>query len=137
MAEPGGGGGCAGEGNGSVPPQLDSVITKLPTSTTAAGVSNGGTCKVESAPGGVSNGDCTPVDGREESGSAQPESPSLDKSGKPGIPRRSSIIKVRNADTACCMIVMTMANTRVRFYFIYKPSPILSLSITQSTTAFQ
>ncbi|XP_073486299.1 inactive phospholipase C-like protein 2 [Aquarana catesbeiana] len=92
MAEPGGGGGCAGEGNGNVPSQLDSVITKLPT-TPAAGVSNGGTCKVESVPGGVSNGDCTPVDGREESGSAQPESPSLDKSGKPGIPRRSSIIK--------------------------------------------
>lgn len=126
MAEPGGGGGCAGEGNGNVPSQLDSVITKLPT-TPAAGVSNGGTCKVESVPGGVSNGDCTPVDGREESGSAQSESPSLDKSGKPGIPRRSSIIKVRKDATACCMIVMTMTHV----------SPILSSSVTQSTTAFQ
>ncbi|KAM5157006.1 inactive phospholipase C-like protein 2 isoform 1-T2 [Mantella aurantiaca] len=102
MAEPGGGGGCAaaGEGNGSVPSQLESVITKLPATTTAAGergsgASNGGKCKIENVPGGggVSNGDCAPLDGREESGSAQPESPSLDKSGKQGLPRRSSIIK--------------------------------------------
>ncbi|KAM4688613.1 inactive phospholipase C-like protein 2 [Discoglossus pictus] len=98
MAEPGGGGGSAGEGGGSVPSPLLSDDDKMAFMDNdgehGLGESNGGKCRFDGTNGnGVSNGDCVLVEGREESGTTQPESPSMDKVGKQGIPRRSSIIK--------------------------------------------
>lgn len=96
MAEPGGGGGSAGKG--SVPLPLDSANGKLPLTASngdrGSGESNGGKCKIENtSSSGVSNGDCARSDSRDDSGSAQPESPGIDKVDKQGLPRRSSIIK--------------------------------------------
>ncbi|XP_063778243.1 inactive phospholipase C-like protein 2 isoform X1 [Pseudophryne corroboree] len=98
MAETGGGGDGAGEGTGSVPLPVDSAVSKL-TLTTSNGdrgsaESNGGKCRIETTTNsGVSNGDCAPVDTKDDSGSVQPESPGIDKGDKQGLPRRSSIIK--------------------------------------------
>lgn len=70
------------------------------------GGGGGGRSRFDSAGSRVSNGDCAQPGAGEESGSAPPASPESSskekgfstgqqREGKPGIPRRSSIIKVR------------------------------------------
>ncbi|CAH2282737.1 inactive phospholipase C 2 [Pelobates cultripes] len=100
MAEPGGGGGGGnvGEGGDSVPSPLHSALGKLTLKANEDEKGNvernGGTCNTDNTScSGVSNGDCVIVDAKEDRGSAQPESPGMDKGSKQGLPRRSSIIK--------------------------------------------
>ncbi|OCT75844.1 inactive phospholipase C-like protein 2 [Xenopus laevis] len=96
MAEPGGGGG-SGESGGSVPSPVGSahgrVVIKGNDVDGENGESNGNCSNDCITNSGVSNGDCVIVEAKEESGSALPESPGIDKVSKQGLPRRSSIIK--------------------------------------------
>ncbi|OCT74144.1 inactive phospholipase C-like protein 2 isoform X1 [Xenopus laevis] len=98
MAEPGGGGEeRSGENGGNVPSPTGSAHGKVPGKGSDVDRGNGesnGKCSSDcTINSGVSNGDCVIVEAKEESGSALPESPGLDKANKPGLPRRSSIIK--------------------------------------------
>uniref|UniRef100_A0A8C8RQZ9 Phosphoinositide phospholipase C n=1 Tax=Pelusios castaneus TaxID=367368 RepID=A0A8C8RQZ9_9SAUR len=83
----------SGGGGGGLPSSPDPVKGKV---AFKAGDGEGGGSRVDTADGGVSNGDCA-LGG--ETGSAQPGgrekgcSSGQPREGKPGIPRRSSIIK--------------------------------------------
>lgn len=103
MAEFGGGGG--GGLPGSPGPLQGKVAFRAGDGDGGGG---GGRVRFDSAGGRVSNGDCALAGAGEEPGSAPPGSPDnggkekgfpggQQREGKPGIPRRSSIIKVRAA----------------------------------------
>lgn len=109
MAEFGSGGGTGGGGLPSSPgPVQGKVAFKAGDGEGGGGGGGGGggRSRFDSAGSRVSNGDCALVRAGDEPGSALPASPessskekgfstSQQREGKPGIPRRSSIIKVR------------------------------------------
>ncbi|XP_059331849.1 inactive phospholipase C-like protein 2 isoform X1 [Ammospiza nelsoni] len=105
MAEFGSGGGTGGGGLPSSPgPVQGKVAFKAGDGEGGGGGGGGGRSRFDSAGSRVSNGDCAQPGAGEEPGSAPPASPessskergfsaSQQREGKPGIPRRSSIIK--------------------------------------------
>lgn len=107
MAEFGSGGGTGGGGLPASPgPVQGKVAFKAGDGEGGGGGGGGGRSSCDSAGSRVSNGDCALAGAGEEPGSAPPASPessgkekgfstSQQREGKPGIPRRSSIIKVR------------------------------------------
>lgn len=105
MAEFGSGGGTGGGGLPSSPGPVQGKVA-FKAGDGEGGGGGGGRCRFDSAGSRVSNGDCAQPGALEEPGSAPPASPetsskekgfstSQQREGKPGIPRRSSIIKVR------------------------------------------
>lgn len=105
MAEFGSGGGTGGGGLPSSPGPVQGKVA-FKAGDGEGGGGGGGRSRFDSAGSRVSNGDCTQPGAGEEPGSAAPASPessskekgfstSQQREGKAGIPRRSSIIKVR------------------------------------------
>lgn len=106
MAEFGSGGGTGGGGLPSSPGPVQGKVAFKAGDGEGGGGGGGGRSRFDSAGSRVSNGDCAQPGAGEEPGSAPPASPessskergfsaSQQREGKPGIPRRSSIIKVR------------------------------------------
>lgn len=107
MAEFGSGGGTGGGGLPSSPGLVQGKVAfKAGDGEGGGGGGGGGRSRFDSAGSRVSNGDCAQPGAGDEPGSAPPASPessskekgfstSQQREGKPGIPRRSSIIKVR------------------------------------------
>lgn len=106
MAEFGSGGGTGGGGLPSSPGPVQGKVA-FKAGDGEGGGGGGGRSRFDSAGSRVSNGDCAQPGAGEEPGSVPPASPesssskergfstSQQREGKPGIPRRSSIIKVR------------------------------------------
>jgi len=102
MAEFGGG----GPGGGGLPSSPGPLLGKVAFKAGDGEGGGGGRSRFDSAGSRVSNGDCALAGAGREPGSAPPASPESSgkekgfaagqqREGKPGIPRRSSIIKVR------------------------------------------
>ncbi|XP_064907554.1 inactive phospholipase C-like protein 2 isoform X2 [Columba livia] len=104
MAEFGSGGGTGGGGLPASPGPVQGKVAFKAGDGEGGGGGGGGRSSCDSAGSRVSNGDCALAGAGEEPGSAPPASPessgkekgfstSQQREGKPGIPRRSSIIK--------------------------------------------